>query len=211
MLEHRRRRAPGRPPLTKSTSSPSRIVYNALDVKGWLARPPSAAEARPGRCPGCDAASRPVGGALGLHGHGLRDRQLRGPLAADGEPTTAVVWCRRYRCTRCRAIVLVMPRGVAPRRQYSQAAIAMALALWGLMAMPAEAVRERVCTWRARGQASAGWSTLRRWAQAARTTAGPTLREVAGRAAQVAVGRAPPGDRRAPLWAQAFAGGASMP
>jgi hypothetical protein len=197
--------------LKKSTSSTSRIVYNALDVKGWLARPPSAAEARPGRCPGCEAASQPVGGALGLHGHGVRDRQLRGPLAADGEPTTAVVWCRRYRCTRCGAIVLVMPRGVAPRRQYSQAAISMALALWGLMAMPAEAVRERVCAWRARGQASAGWSTLRRWAQAARTAPGPSLRGVAGRAAQIAVGRAPPGDRGAPLWAQAFAGGATMP
>lgn len=89
----------------------------------------------------------------------------------------------------------------------------MALALWGLMAMPATAVRERVCTWRVRGEASTGWSTLRRWAQAARarTTAGPTLREVAGRVAQIAVGRAPPGARGAPLWAQAFAGGATMP
>jgi hypothetical protein len=197
--------------LTKTTSSTSRIIYNALDVKGWLARPPSAAEARPGQCPGCAAASRPVGGALGLHGHGLRDRQLRGPLAANGEPTTAVVGCRRYRCTRCRAILLVMPRGVAPRRQYSQAAISMALALWGLMAMPATAVRERVCAWRVRGPSSTGWSTLRRWAQAARGAAGLTLRQVAGRAAQIAVGRAPPVDRGAPLWAQAFAGGSTMP
>ena len=87
----------------------------------------------------------------------------------------------------------------------------MAMALWGLMAMPAAAVRERVCSWRVRGQASSGWSTLRRWAQVARTATGPSLREVAGRVAQVAVGRAPPGDRGAPLWAQAFAGGATMP
>lgn len=197
--------------MTKSTSSTSRIVYNALDVKGWLARPPSAAEARPGQCPGCQGASRPIGGALGLHGHGVRDRQLRGPLAADGEPTIVLVGCRRYRCTRCRAILLVMPRGVAPRRQYSQAAISMALALWGLMSMPAAAVRERVCAWRVRGPSSTGWSTLRRWAQAARGAGGPTLREVAGRAAQIAVGRAPPRDRGAPLWAQAFAGGSTMP
>ena len=195
----------------KSTSSTSRIIYNALDVKGWLERPPTAVEARPGQCPGCQGASRPIGGPLGLHGHGLRERQLRGPLAAGGEPTIAVVGCRRYRCTGCGAIVLVVPRGVAPRRQYSQAAISMALTMWGLMAMPAAAVRARVCAWRVRGQASSGWSTLRRWAQAARTTAGPTLREVAGRAAQVAVGRAPPRDRGAPLWAQAFAGGATMP
>ena len=211
MLQHRRRRAPGRPPLKKTTSSTSQIIYSALDVKAWLARPPSAAQARPGQCPRCRTASRPVGGALGLHGHGLRDRQLRGPLAADSEPTLEVVWCRRYRCTRCRAILLVVPRGVAPRRHYSHAAIAMALALWGLMAMPEATVRERVCTWRVRTASSRGWSTVRRWAQAARTAAGPTLRQVAGRAAQIAVGRAPPSVRSAPLWAQAFAGGATMP
>ena len=210
MRQHHRRRAPGRPPLTKSTSSTLRIVYNALDVKGWLARPPSAAEARPGRCPACEGASQPIGGPLGLHGHGLRERQLRGPLAGDGEPTIALIGCRRYRCTGCGAIILVVPRGVAARRHYSQAAISMALALWGLMAMPAAAVRERVCAWRITGLAATGWSTLRRWARAARGGACPTLREVAGRVAQIAVGRAPPGDRGAPLWAQAFAGGAAM-
>lgn len=195
----------------QTTSSTPRIIYNALDVKGWLTRPPSAAEARPGQCPECQGASRPVGGALGLHGHGVRERQLRGPLAADGEPTTAVVVCRRYRCTRCRAILLVVPRGVAPRRQYSQAAISMALALWGLMAMPAATVRERVCAWRVRGPSSTGWSTLRRWAQAARGAAEMTLRAIAGRAAQIAVGRAPRSERGAALWAQAFAGGSTMP
>lgn len=210
-MTHRRRRAPGRPPLTKSTSSTLRIVYHTLDVKGWQARPPSVAEARPGQCPVCEGASQPVGGPLGLHGHGVRDRQLRGPLAADGEPTAVLVWCRRYRCTECEAIVLVVPRGVAARRQYSQAAISMALAMWGLMAMTAEEVRHRVCTWRVRGRASIGWATLRRWAQAVRTTAGRSLRTVAGRAAQIAVGRAPPSMRGAPLWAQAFAGGAAMP
>ncbi|MBK7538335.1 MAG: hypothetical protein IPI49_23820 [Myxococcales bacterium] len=105
----------------------------------------------------------------------------------------------------------MVPRGVASRRHYSQAAICMALALWGLMAMPVEEVRQRVCAWRVRGPASTGWSTLRRWARAARAFAGQTLREAAARTAQVAVGRAPPGERGAPLWAQAFAGGASMP
>jgi hypothetical protein len=100
---------------------------------------------------------------------------------------------------------------VAPRRHYSQAAISLALALWGLMAMPAEEVRQRVCAWRVQGMVSTGWSTLRRWARASRAVAGLTLREAAARAAQVAVGRAPPGERGAPLWAQAFAGGATMP
>jgi hypothetical protein len=125
-----------------------------------------------------------------------------------------VIDCRRYRCTGCGAILLVVPRGIAPRRHYSQAAIALALALWGLMGLPLEAVRERVCAWRTRSPAATGWSTLRRWAQAARAGVGATagtLRAVAARAAQVAVGRAPPHVRGAPVWAQAFAGGASMP
>jgi hypothetical protein len=86
----------------------------------------------------------------------------------------------------------------------------MALALWGLMAMPVEEVRQRVCAWRVRGLGSTGWSTLRRWARASHAAAGLTLREAAARTAQVAVGRAPPRERAAPLWAQAFAGGASM-
>jgi hypothetical protein len=86
----------------------------------------------------------------------------------------------------------------------------MALALWGLMALPVEEVRQRVCAWRVRGAASTGWSTLRRWARASRGVAGLTLRESAARTAQVAVGRSPPHERSAPLWAQAFAGGATM-
>ena len=49
------------------------------DVKNWLLRKPTVKEARPGRCPRCHCASRPTGSALGLHGHGLRDRQVLGP------------------------------------------------------------------------------------------------------------------------------------
>ena len=72
--------------MKKSTRSTPRIVHHALDVKGWLAAPPSVASARPGSCVDCGAASQPTGGLLGLHGHGFRDRQLRGPLDADSAP-----------------------------------------------------------------------------------------------------------------------------
>jgi hypothetical protein len=44
----------------------SRTVYSALDVKRWIADPPSVDVARPGRCPVCGAAGRPAGGALGF-------------------------------------------------------------------------------------------------------------------------------------------------
>jgi len=111
-------------------------------------------------------------------------------------------------------VILVVPRGVAPRRHYGLAAVAMALTLWAMMQQRPLEVRERVCV--ARGTVwGTVWPTLRRWARAAREALGVpavfTLREVAAPAAQIAIGRAPPSLRTAPLWAQAFAGGRAMP
>lgn len=200
--------------VKKSTQSSSRIVHHALDVKGWLAAPPSVEDARPGACVACGEASRPVGGGLGLHGHGLRDRQVCGPLDADGPPTWVVIACRRYLCVACDSILTVVPRGVAPRRHYGQAAIAMALALWAVLGESVGEVRRRVCAWRISHESGRRWPTLRRWANAARAAlgdAGLTLETAAARAAQRAIGRAPPEARHGPRWAQAFAGGCVMP
>ena len=200
--------------MTKSTQSSSRIVHHALDVKGWLAAPPSPDDARPGACVACGAASRPTGGGLGLHGHGFRDRQLCGPPDADRTPTWIVIACRRYACTRCAAIVTVVPRGVAPRRHYGHAAIAMALTLWAIMQEPAAEVRRRVGVWPITFEAVTRWPALERWARAAREALGAahlSLRAAAARTAQLAIGRAPPALRSAPREAQAFAGGSAMP
>ena len=123
-------------PVTKPTRSTPRILHHTLDVKGWLASPPSPEAARPGACPDCGTPSRPTGGRLGLHGHGLRDRQLRGPVDASGPPTCIVIACRRYCCVSCGAILTVVPRGGAPRRHYGHAAIAMALTLWAIAREP---------------------------------------------------------------------------
>lgn len=201
-------------PVTKPTRSSLLIVHAKLDVKGWLEKPPSAEAARPGMCPRCARASRPTGSSLGLHGHGFRDREILGPLEAHAVPTKTLVGCRRYRCPGCRAIILVVPRGVAPRRHYGLAAIAMALALWAVVQQRPLEVRERVCV--AQGTVwGTEWPTLRRWARVARASLSMpavfTLREVAARAAQIAIGRAPPALRAAPSWAQAFAGGLAMP
>jgi hypothetical protein len=195
--------------LKTSTRSTSRIVHHALDVKGWFARPPSVEAARPGSCPGCGAASRPTGGRLGLHGHGLRDRQLRGPPEVEAAPVVQLLECRRYRCVACLAVILVVPRGVAPRRHYGHAAIAMALTLWALLRESAAAVRRRVCA-SPITVSGTDWPALRRWARA---LGDPTItpRAAAARPAQIAVGRSPPPMRAAPLWAQAFAGGSAMP
>ena len=201
-------------PVTKPTQSKLLIVHSGLDVKGWLAKPPGVEAARPGRCPRCGRPSRPTGSCLGLHGHGWRDREILGPPDADAAPTKTLVGCRRYRCLGCRALILVVPRGVAPRRHYGLGAVAMALTLWAVMQQRPREVRERICVARSTVWGTE-WPTLRRWARAARETLRVpvvfTLREVAERAAQIAIGRAPPLLRTAPLWAQSFAGGQAMP
>jgi hypothetical protein len=56
--------------MGKDDRSGPRLVYGALDVKAWLPDPPSVATVRPGQCPRCGRASRPVGRGLGLSGHG---------------------------------------------------------------------------------------------------------------------------------------------
>lgn len=199
-----------------ATKSTSVIVHRALDVKIWLQRPPTVEEARPGQCPRCAAAGRPLGGPLGLHGHGLRDRQVRGPLDVAAASTTAVIACRRYLCVECGAVITVVPRGIEPRRHYGRAAICLALALWALGGQPTTVVRARVGAWPSREATS--WRALRRWAATiasgtwswCMTAAGLTLRAAAARAAQIAAGAAPtatPG----PVWELAYAGGTALP
>jgi len=202
-------------PHVTATKSISLIVYRALDVKIWMQRPPTVEEARPGSCPRCEAASRPPGDRLGLHGHGLRDRQVRGPLAIDAPSTTAVIACRRYLCTSCGAVLTVVPRGIEPRRHYGRAAICLALALWAVAGQPTAAVQRRVCAWTT-PTSTTSWRALRRWALAVASgawswcgTAGLASRAAAARAAQIAAGRAPP-STSGPIWELAYAGGAAI-
>ncbi|HXX68371.1 MAG TPA: hypothetical protein VEK07_14370 [Polyangiaceae bacterium] len=89
--------------------SKERICRSALGVKVWQAEIPSVSAARPGRCPGCGAASRPEGGNLVVHGDGTRERQVWGPAAVDGPPTITTIRARRYECQRCGACMLVVP------------------------------------------------------------------------------------------------------
>src|SRR5580698_6077419 len=143
------------------------VIQSAIDLKSWIARTPTVAEARPAVCLGCKAASCPVGGRIQLHGHGVRQRQVRGPPGPGEDAAVALITGRRYRCVPCGAVFLVVPREVLPRRQYSAAAIGLALALWGLVQATALAVRLRVSPATALGfDAMAGWVTLRRWAKA---------------------------------------------
>lgn len=167
-----------------------------------MERPPTVDEVRPGRCPACEAPSRPAGGALGLHGHGLRERHQWGPAVLGAAAVLIAILTRRYRCQPCGAVVVVVPRGVLRRRLYSAGAIALALALWSVAELAPAEVRRRVSPFAVVGAtAAAGWSSLRRWSRAVRAgrlfpvvralPAEATLRQVAARAATTLAAWAP--------------------
>ncbi|MCG8422105.1 MAG: hypothetical protein MJE77_29630 [Proteobacteria bacterium] len=118
--------------VVEQDQSETRIVYCAVDIKSWLARTPSVDEVRPARCARCGVAGRPLGSKLGIWGHGLRERQLLGPLEPDGLPQRVDIKVRRYLCRHCKAVMVVVPRGVLPRRYYTGCAIALAMALLGV-------------------------------------------------------------------------------
>ena len=114
----------------EDTRSNRRFVASALGIKSWMARTPTCAEARPASCPCCGSAARPVGGRLVVVGHGLVERQVRGPVEAAGTPESLLVRVRRYRCRACKAVLEVGPRGLVRGRWYGAGAIAVALAAY---------------------------------------------------------------------------------
>lgn len=126
---------------------------------------PTVEQARPACCSCCGAASRPAGAALVLVGHGLRERQARGPSSPQGQPETQLVRVRRYRCRLCGGLTTVLPRGLTARRHYSASAIGLALFLHGMQGLSIGETRQRVCTWRA-GFETERWTTLPSWVAA---------------------------------------------
>jgi hypothetical protein len=194
------------------------VVQSGIDIKRWLERLPTVEEARPARCSLCRAASCPVGGPLNLHGHGTRERQVRGPGRPEEPAALVVLAARRYRCQACDGVLVVVPREVRARRLYSSSAIGFALALWGLVMATAAEVRRRVSPATIIGHAATGWATLRRWARAVargdlfpgtpHLVPGATLRRVAASAATALAASADSTTRALPLEHRAFAGAA---
>lgn len=175
------------------------IVYSTVDVKKWAEEVPTVDAVRPGCCSQCGAASRPLGASLVLVGHGVRERQVRGPAAVGRTPELRTLWVRRYRCKLCRGVTTVLPRGLTARRHYSASAIGLALFLYGLGGMSLGQTRHQVCAWRL-SFAPERWTTLSTWVAAiqhgrlfTRVRPSPssfTLRERAGRAAATLSGLA---------------------
>ena len=205
-------------PVKKGRSNQT-IVRSAIDVKTWLARVPSVEEVRPGQCPRCAAASRPVGQGLQIWGHGLRDRQSRGPLEPLGDPVEVTLRVRRYLCRPCRAVIVVVPLGVIAGRLFAAAAIGLALTLFGVERLPLGKVRQRVSPWQRVGATAYGsWLAVRRWVRAIRegrlfasvrhSPAHRTARQVAERAAMTLAALAPPSLAHAAIGQRVFAGAA---
>lgn len=170
--------------------------------------------ARPTRCTRCGQPAY-EGGRIRLHGHGLVRRQQRGPPSVGQPARTEVYGCRRYRCQGCQAVFTVLPAQAQPRKHFSGAAIALALALWGLGGLGAAQVRAQVSDWGQLGSSARGWRSLTRWARQAAlgelfvgldSRAQGSSRQLAARAAQALGGHAPPQARGQPLEALAFEG-----
>lgn len=106
-----------------------------------------------------------------------------GPELLGGRSVVGSITVRRYRCLRCAAVLVVVPRGVLPRLRYGAVAIALALALWAVERLPAPAVRAKVSPFRYLGHdARRGWRSLSRWARGSpwsvATTGAPRERAV---------------------------------
>ena len=140
------------------------ILLRGVDVKSWLESTPSLTAMRPARCPGCGVCGALEDGVR-LHGHGLRERLLVGPLAIGGEPGEHSIMLRRYRCRECGTVVQVGPSDLLPKRRYGLVAIVLALVAWGVEGRSSWDVREAVSPQKIFGHGTRGrWPMLRRWA-----------------------------------------------
>jgi hypothetical protein len=135
--------APRRRVLGKTRSTQGVIRFRGEVKPSW---PPGLDEARPAACHRC-AQPAYEAGRIRIHGHGLVRRQQRGPVQPGEQPVTHPCACRRYLCKGCGAVFTVLPASAQPRKHFSGAAIALALALWGLCGLSAAQVRAVVSDW----------------------------------------------------------------
>ena len=147
--------------------SKNRLIHSRVEFKHWQEGVPEVDVVRPPRCLGCGAASRCPGKRLTVVGHGVRGRQLRGPTVVGREPELLDIGQRRFRCRRCRAVMVVAPGHVLRYRLFSSVAIVWALALYGVEGVPAAAVRRAINPLTVVGASAArGWRALSDWAEA---------------------------------------------
>ena len=98
-------------------------------------------------------------------GHGVRERQIRGPAAPGERPRLSVILVRRFLCLVCDAVMTVVPKGVVAGRLFSGPAMLLGLFLWSQGGKTQRAVRQALNPWL--GLRSRSWRALGRWTRAA--------------------------------------------
>jgi hypothetical protein len=151
----------------KRTRSKSSVIQSAVEIKFWIDRTPTVDEVRPAACVQCEAASRPLGARLQVIGHGVRQRQVLGPLQPGQPPSAVTLLVRRFLCLVCGAVMTVLPQGVLGSRLYCVGAIVMALALWAIHSLSSAEVRARVSPWNKVADPRQ-WAMPARWVRAVR-------------------------------------------
>jgi len=178
---------------------------------------PAIARLRPAFCVECEAAAVEPGKPLGVVGHGIRTRRVVGPLEPAGAPCECDIFVQRFLCRHCGAVMTVVPRELLPRRHYSGPAMAMALALFGVMGESDAAVETRIAPPRRTGRnGGCRFRSIRRWCREVRTrrlfpqTRAPPAswrnRQVAERTAMTLISSCPPRHRGEKLEHQAWYG-----
>lgn len=145
--------------------SKSSVIQSAIEIKCWMHQTPTVEQVRPCACVQCEAASRPLGGRLQVIGHGIRERQVLGPIRAGQGPIALTLLVRRFLCLACGAVMTVVPREVLSSRLYSAAAIVLGLALWAIGKLATCAVRRRISPWRNVADPRQ-WAMPARWVKA---------------------------------------------
>ncbi len=160
------------------------MICAGLAVKKWtnsLNGCPSTEALRPLRCESChEGVGLP--GALSIHGHGTVLRGLR--IIVEQGFEDLVILVRRFRCLKCRHVMIVAPREVRAWFRYSVALIARILALWVM-----DGVSERELRTRYSGddgyysETFGRWPNLKRWVAKTGKLFGPKApQETAGSA-----------------------------
>jgi len=195
--------------------SGQRLIHSRLGVEFWAGRVPAIEAVRPSRCSVCGVASQCPGQPLTVVGHGVRERQQRGPLEVGTAPGEITIVQRRFRCRSCGAVMVVAPAQVLRYRLFCAAAVVWALSLFGCDGLSPRRVRERISPWRVVGAAAArSWQALREWVRAAqagqllplRPLGGISPRQVATRVIWALTAQAPPSLRDASVAQQAVSG-----
>lgn len=154
-------------------------MNNSKRIETWpgsryLQNIPEVDDVRPKRCDRCGHPAR-KGSRVVLHGHGCRTRQIVvQPVAQKRRARLLECWERRYRCTKCKRVMVALPKGVIPRYLYSVAAIVMAFLLVaerpiGQGLTDGEAYRRQgmyaqLCSY---AESPYRWRSLGRWARCA--------------------------------------------